>query len=48
MLPFILGTLFGGFVTFIIIAIISINKTDDEMNIPQPRSEETGDSDARN
>lgn len=48
MLQFILGTLFGGFVTFVIIAIVSINKTDDEKNIPQPRSTETGDNDARN
>ena len=46
MLNFILGTLFGGFVTFIVLAVVSINKTDDEQNIPQPRPlNNEGDSD---
>ena len=46
MLQFILGTLFGGFVTFIVVAVVSINKTNDEKNIPHPREEEIGESDA--
>ncbi len=35
MLQFILGTIFGGFVAFVIIVIICINKTDDKNCIPQ-------------
>ena len=48
MLEFILGTLFGGFITFVVIAIISINKTDEEPMQPKPTpvSKENGDSDA--
>jgi len=48
MLQFILGTLFGVFVTFIVVAIVSINKTDDENNILQLHNGEIGESDARN
>ena len=48
MLNFILGAVFGGFVTFVVVAIISINKTDEERMYPKPTpvSKETGDSDA--
>lgn len=48
MLQFILGVIFGGFVTFVVVAIISINKTDDEYMQPKPNcaNKELGEDDA--
>ena len=50
MLNFILCAIFGGFVTFFVVAIISINKTDEERMQPEPTpvSKENGDKDAGN
>ena len=42
MLAFVLGTLVGGFVAFVVMAIVSINKTDDETTAPQPHNTQTG------
>jgi hypothetical protein len=48
MLAFILGFLLGGIVSFLAVAICSINKTDEECLQPKPTSvsKENGDSDA--
>ena len=48
MLNFFLGAIFGGFVTFVVVAIISINKPDEECMQPKttPVSKENGDKDA--
>ena len=48
MLQFILGVIFGGFVTFLVVAIISINKTDEEYMQPKlnPTNKELGEDDA--
>lgn len=42
MYAFVLGALFGGFVTFVVMAIVSVNKTSDEITTPQSHHTETG------
>lgn len=46
MLQFVLGAIFGGFIAFVVIAIVSINKADEEHMQPTPTSKETGEKDA--
>ena len=47
MLQFILGVLVGGFIGFCLCAIISINNTDKDENIPTPSKKSGVNSDAR-
>ena len=48
MLQFILGAIVGGIISFLVFAVLSVNASETDEDLPTPKGTEKGDSDAGN